>query len=550
MKKWILPVFSLVLALGIGNAADSKAMTTQEKLQKEAANKAACEAAFETPMKLMADDDIALPASGSLTCENGGTLDFTFANGVLTLSGTGDALTDDDMRYFAGRDNITKVVFTNDCAMTNLYGMFQFCENLTSVENIPATATVLSHAFSNTGLTSIPKLPENLERMSYTFSGCQGITEVNWSVLPKTVTDFSGAFGGTSITSATIVINDPSTTSSTNYAYCFSDCPFLKTVTVNATGLNDEATLWLQGICCECPSLESFELENIPKTNLYPGSECSSHMFQDCPSLKSVKNEGYFYFSGNSIFNNCTELEVLETKGFADFYSDDSLQNAFYNCSSLNGDYYISFSRSCELYDYAGDLSELGYYIEDSFTGCNSKTNFYLGFQELVDYWNKLKLTSEHKSEANFYYWKDGEHYDGNDSPVEKPTSRPPASNTTPVVNPSASNITPVVNSPVVPTPTVVPSPSPNTNVKTDTKKSISVLKLTKYKKGSKLITGKTVGNATVKVTIGKKTYKAKSDSKGNFTVKLKSKLKKKASVKVTVSKSGYKSKAKTFKVK
>lgn len=544
MKKWILPVFSLVLALGIGNAADSKAMTTQEKLQKEAANKAACEAAFETPMKLMADDDIALPASGSLTCENGGTLDFTFANGVLTLSGTGDALTDDNMRYFAGRDNITKVVFTNDCAMTNLYGMFQFCENLTSVENIPATVTVLSHAFSNTALTSIPKLPETLERMSYTFSRCQGITEVNWSALPKTVTDFSGAFCGTSITSGTIVINDPSKTSSTNYAFCFSNCPFLKTVTVNAAGMNDEATLWLQGICSECPTLENFELVNIPKTNLTPGSECSSCMFEDCPNLKSVKNEGYFYFSGDSIFKNCTKLEILETKGFADFYSDDSLENAFYNCSSLNGDYYIGFSWTSELYDYADNLSELGYYIEDSFTGCNSKTNFHLGFQELVDYWNKLKLTSEHKSEANFYYWKDGDHYQEDDSPAAIPTSRPPASNTTPVGNPSASNITPAVNSPVVPT------PSPNTNVKADTKKSISVLKLTKYKKGSKSITGKTVGNATVKVTIGKKTYKTKSDSKGNFSIKLKSKLKKKASVKVTVSKSGYKSKAKTFKVK
>ena len=36
MKKWILPVCTLVLALGFGNATDSKAMTTQEKLQKQA----------------------------------------------------------------------------------------------------------------------------------------------------------------------------------------------------------------------------------------------------------------------------------------------------------------------------------------------------------------------------------------------------------------------------------------------------------------------------------------------------------------------------------
>ena len=81
-------------------------------------------------------------------------------------------------------------------------------------------------------------------------------------------------------------------------------------------------------------------------------------------------------------------------------------------------------------------------------------------------------------------------------------------------------------------------------------KSTISTLKLTKYKKGSKKIVGKTIKSATVKVTVNKKTYKVKSNKKGNFTVKLKSKLKAKQKIKVTVSKTNYKTKTKTFKVK
>lgn len=143
-----------------------------------------------------------------------------------------------------------------------------------------------------------------------------------------------------------------------------------------------------------------------------------------------------------------------------------------------------------------------------------------------------MKLTPESKSDANFYYWKEGDHYDPSTS---KPTITP---------TPGGTSVTPNINTPVIPT------SSPDTTVKTDTKKSISTLKLTKYKKGSKSITGKTIAKATVKISIGKKTYKVKSNSKGKFTVKLKAKLKKKDSIKMTVSKSGYTSKSKTFKIK
>lgn len=81
-------------------------------------------------------------------------------------------------------------------------------------------------------------------------------------------------------------------------------------------------------------------------------------------------------------------------------------------------------------------------------------------------------------------------------------------------------------------------------------KKTISKLKLTKYKKGSRKIVGKTIKNATVKLTVNKKTYTVQSSKNGAFTVKLKKKLKYKNKIKVSVSKLNYKKKSIIYKVK
>lgn len=82
-------------------------------------------------------------------------------------------------------------------------------------------------------------------------------------------------------------------------------------------------------------------------------------------------------------------------------------------------------------------------------------------------------------------------------------------------------------------------------------KKVIKKLTIT-AKKGKRKITGKTVKKAIVKVKIGKKTYKVKSNAKGKFVIELKgkTKLKKGQKIKITISKTGYKTKHKTYKVK
>lgn len=91
-------------------------------------------------------------------------------------------------------------------------------------------------------------------------------------------------------------------------------------------------------------------------------------------------------------------------------------------------------------------------------------------------------------------------------------------------------------------------------SVKPSIEKVIPTLKtpkLKKYKTNTKKITGTATKGAKVKVKVGKKTYTVKANSKGKFTVKLKSKLKKKTKITIYATKKGYKnSKKKIYKVK
>lgn len=575
-----------------------------------------------------------LSQSGSLPCENGENIQYTFENGVLTLSGKGDKLA--DYFVFNGNDSITKVVFTDNCTLENIDYMFDGCKNLSVIENIPDTVISMANTLSRTALTEIPELPAHIQDLDYTFSGCTGITEVDFSKLPSSIQSFDGAFENTSVTNVTIAFPESKETS-LSFAYCFSDCSQLKTMVVDATNTNINYGLWLQGICDGCSVLESFELKNIPANHNYPGAYCASSMFKDCENLVSVKNEGYFYFSGNEIFENCSKLKNIESKGFVELYPDASLKQAFMGCESLEGTYYIQLASNSQIYKgfYENkNLDDIKEYLNDTFKGCSDKATFYINCKPLVDYYNELKTMDEYAFDATILYWEEKDFYEHpdyeNPTVTDDPTTETPditqspvdtyapentqtpmdtnsptnttssaistnaptnttssaistdvPSNTTssaistnaptnttssgistnaptntkvPWTNTNNTQTTPSNtntpnNTPTTPSNTNAPT-TPNTQISTTKKKNIATLKLSKYKKGTKKITGKTIKNAKVVVTVNGKSYSVKSNKKGTFTVKLKTKLKAKAKIKVTVSKSGYQKKTKTFKVK
>lgn len=117
-------------------------------------------------------------------------------------------------------------------------------------------------------------------------------------------------------------------------------------------------------------------------------------------------------------------------------------------------------------------------------------------------------------------------------TPSTSPSTQPQA--TSPSVSPSTKPST----KPAISTPTKAPAKA----------KTIKVSSL-KAKKNTKVITGKAIKGATVKVKIGTKTYKAKANSKGKFTIKVK-KLKKGQKYTLTVTCKGYTKYKKTLKVK
>lgn len=443
-------------------------------------------------------------------------MNYTFVDGVLTISGKGDEIKDS---IFSGNKKITKVVFDDSCTLTSLQNLFANCSNLTTVENIPDTVTCIDNTFWNTAISELPTLPSQLKEMRYAFCGCKKLSKIDFSKIPSGVYDFVNAFSGTAVEDVTVTLPKNISDKDTNgieFRYTFADCKNLKTMVIDATNLQPEHRLWLQGICQGCESLTSFELKNIPENHPEPGAYSASSMFQDCKNLVSVKNEGYFFFYADRAFENCTSLKTIETKGFKDMYTKDSIDNIFKNCTALEGTYDIKFrSDSLIYYGNASFTDLVKSYMKESFYKCTDKLEIRINCKPLVEELCKEREEGNILTDAKITYWQED----------DKDTATP-----TPTVTPT-----------VTPTPTKKPASA---------SKKINTLKLTKYKKGTKVVAGKTLAKASVSVKIGGKTYKTTASKSGAFTINLKSKLKKKDTIKVTVTKSGYTKKVMSFKVK
>lgn len=398
-----------------------------------------------------------LEASGTLPCENGETIQYTFENGVVTISGKGDKLVDPSP--FKENKDITKVVFTDDCAIEELDETFYYCRNLSVVENIPDTVTSMEGAFRGTALTEVPELPSHLENLSNTFMDCKGITKVDFSRFPSSISKFDFAFSGTSVTDVTVVCPKLKDIYETVFLrWCFDECLQLKTVVIDATNVNEEAYINLQGICQGCSALESFELKNIPEQYKYPGGKGPASAFAGCKNLTSVKIEGYFDYGADMVFKNCKKLKTIDTKGSMDFGDVISLDKAFLNCEALEGTYYIQLNPFSEIYEGFYENKNLDKVKESCnyiFKGCSDKVTFYVGCKPLVDYCNSLKTQDEYKFDANVIYWKEGDTYQkfgsttaptGTPTPAgtEVPTSG--AITTAPTATPKP-NKTPTANS-------------------------------------------------------------------------------------------------------
>ena len=217
---------------------------------------------------------------------------------------------------------------------------------ITSV-NLPEGLQVLGGgAFSETKLTEMPEIPESITVLDSTFQGCTDIKEVT---IPSQVTDISGAFAGTGISTVTVPYQV------TNYYRAFNGCKSLEKVVIESQSDTIPSGGSAQGVFQNCTNLKSVILpEWVTTIGNYAFSGCTS--LKDTAFLKDVKSIGDFAFqnaglSGNLVLNatsigykafiNCVNLGPNVCFANVATIGANGNTTVFNNCTGLTGVKYI-----------------------------------------------------------------------------------------------------------------------------------------------------------------------------------------------------------------
>lgn len=217
---------------------------------------------------------------------------------------------------------------------------------ITSV-NLPEGLQVLGGgAFSETKLTEMPEIPESITVLDSTFQGCTDIKEIT---IPSQVTDISGAFAGTGISTVTIPYQV------TNYYRAFNGCKSLEKVVIESQSDTIPSGGSAQGVFQNCVKLESVTLpEWVTTIGDYAFSGCTS--LKDTAFLKDVKSIGDFAFqnaglSGNLVLNatsigykafiNCVNLGPNVCFANVATIGANGNTTVFNDCTGLTGVKYI-----------------------------------------------------------------------------------------------------------------------------------------------------------------------------------------------------------------
>ena len=213
--------------------------------------------------------------------------------------------------------------------------------------NLPEGLQVLGGgAFSETKLTEMPEIPESITVLDSTFQGCTDIKEVT---IPSQVTDISGAFAGTGISTVTIPYQV------TNYYRAFNGCKSLEKVVIESQSDTIPSGGSAQGVFQNCTNLKSVTLpEWVTTIGDYAFSGCTS--LKDTAFLKDVKNIGEFAFqkaglSGNLVLNatsigykafiDCVNLGPNVCLANVATIGANGNTTVFNNCTGLTGVKYI-----------------------------------------------------------------------------------------------------------------------------------------------------------------------------------------------------------------
>ena len=270
-------------------------------------------------------------------------------------------------------NNILEINLIGINNITNMSGMFSYCDSLISLSDISKLNTSkvnqMKNLFCNcesllslpdiskwnisnitdisglfTGCSSIESLPDisqwdtsNIKDINFIFSGCSSLKSLpdisKWNM--SKVTNMKNAFSGCSSLISLPNISEWDISNVSNMSKIFSECSSLETLPDISKWKMDEVTN-ISHMFCKCSSLK--ELPDISKWNISNVKYINS-LFEGCQSLKSLPDISKWNTQNitglYSLFLGCSSLKSLPDISKWKTIRVTDMSNLFSGCSSL-----------------------------------------------------------------------------------------------------------------------------------------------------------------------------------------------------------------------
>ena len=194
--------------------------------------------------------------------------------------------------WFMGMRNLTSIegiYYLNTSEVTNMYGMFLYCENLTSLDvssfdtrNVTDMYCMFAYCENLASIDVSNFSTEKVTNMSCMFLKCEKLTSLNISNFDtRNVTDMSEMFSCCS-SLTTLNVSNFDTRNVTDMPWMFYDCKSL--TSLNVSSFNTEK---VTNMCCMfywCENLTSLDVSNFDTRNVTD----MRYMFFNCWNLNTL----------------------------------------------------------------------------------------------------------------------------------------------------------------------------------------------------------------------------------------------------------------------
>lgn len=205
----------------------------------------------------------------------------------------------------------------------NMSDFLEGCSNLANIPSnvLPNFVTNISGAFRNCAkMTDMPIITENVQDMSYTFTGCYRLVNLNYSI-PNSVTNMSNAFkgcysftNGPDMSTATNVVNMDS---------AFTDCSNLTTINGLSSCTNVKNMYYT---FLDCGKMVTAPVLPDSVTNM-------NETFCQCYHLTTVPHLPNSVTDMDSAFMSCSNM--LDAPDFTNCTNLVNMDHVFMQCYNL-----------------------------------------------------------------------------------------------------------------------------------------------------------------------------------------------------------------------